>query len=187
MEEIMDTRIQYIDKTGKLRYGKKIQCACCHTEFITRIDQPQKFCSKRCQYKFRTLSNCIQTECAWCHKPIQIKISQHKRCKSGLHFCSSECHGLASRLEGGLTEVMPAQYGNGSGQYTYRKLFTTEEMFCHVPGCGYNRHPSVIVVHHLDGNRKNNVKSNLLPVCCNCHEEIHLGISVIPKPDCYIE
>jgi len=124
--------------------------------------------------------------CAWCGKSLSpIKLSQHNRCKSGLHFCSSRCHGLASRLDGGISEVMPAHFGNGNGKYTYRKLFSSTEIHCHI--CGYDKHPSVIVVHHVDGNRQHNDKSNLLPVCCNCHEEIHLGIASIPKPEKYVE
>jgi 5-methylcytosine-specific restriction endonuclease McrA len=40
--------------------------------------------------------------------------------------------------------------------------------------CGYNRYPEILVVHHLDRNRKNGAKENLELLCPNCHEEVHL-------------
>ncbi len=40
--------------------------------------------------------------------------------------------------------------------------------------CGYNKHPEILIVHHIDRNRKNGVKENLELLCPNCHEEEHL-------------
>ena len=28
-------------------------------------------------------------------------------------------------------------------------------------------------IHHIDGNRKNNIKENRLPLCLNCHQLVH--------------
>jgi len=35
----------------------------------------------------------------------------------------------------------------------------------------------MIVIHHQNGERKNNSKKNLLPVCDYCHYKIHKGLS----------
>jgi len=39
--------------------------------------------------------------------------------------------------------------------------------------CGYNKNPEILVVHHMDRNRKNGAKENLEMLCPNCHEEEH--------------
>ncbi len=36
--------------------------------------------------------------------------------------------------------------------------------------CGYTK---IVSVHHIDENHKNNHIDNLVPLCMNCHEEIH--------------
>jgi len=41
---------------------------------------------------------------------------------------------------------------------------------CHL--CGSDGY---IEVHHVDGDRKNNCLSNLIPVCMDCHSKIHRG------------
>jgi len=39
--------------------------------------------------------------------------------------------------------------------------------------CGWDKVKEVLMVHHIDGNRENNQKSNLLVLCPNCHFELH--------------
>jgi 5-methylcytosine-specific restriction endonuclease McrA len=39
--------------------------------------------------------------------------------------------------------------------------------------CGYDEHPSILEVHHIDKNRKNNELSNLTVLCPNCHSLVH--------------
>lgn len=39
-------------------------------------------------------------------------------------------------------------------------------------GCSYY---DAIVVHHVDGNSKNNEEINLMPLCQSCHTSIHNG------------
>lgn len=40
--------------------------------------------------------------------------------------------------------------------------------------CGYNEFQEMVHVHHIDENKSNNDKSNLLIVCGNCHLSLHL-------------
>lgn len=37
-------------------------------------------------------------------------------------------------------------------------------------------HFSNLIIHHKDGNKKNNKRDNLLPVCSLCHNYIHKGL-----------
>ena len=167
--------VKYVDKAGRHRNGVLYNCVECGKTYPDRKDQPSRCCSKQCRYKYHTRQNTIVVECAWCHKEIRIKKFRYKRSISGLFFCGSQCHGCASRLDGGIKEVQPKQFGTATGEYTYRDLFTDEELCCHI--CGYNKHIGVIQIHHIDKNRQNNKRDNLVPLCCNCHREVHLGIA----------
>lgn len=53
----------------------------------------------------------------------------------------------------------------------YRKLFTKSELIC--SRCGYDEYDCSVDIHHIDHNRLNNDKSNLLPLCSNCHQALH--------------
>ena len=39
--------------------------------------------------------------------------------------------------------------------------------------CGYNKHPEILGVHHIDRDRNNNSKENLIVVCPMCHSLKH--------------
>lgn len=39
--------------------------------------------------------------------------------------------------------------------------------------CGFSEHPEILVIHHIDGNRRNNDDSNLIILCPNCHALKH--------------
>lgn len=44
-------------------------------------------------------------------------------------------------------------------------------IFCN--RCGYDEHPRILGVHHIDRNKKNNDLSNLEVLCPNCHSLEH--------------
>jgi hypothetical protein len=39
--------------------------------------------------------------------------------------------------------------------------------------CGYGEHPGILQLHHIDRNRKNNDRSNVVILCPNCHTVEH--------------
>lgn len=39
--------------------------------------------------------------------------------------------------------------------------------------CEYNKCKAALEIHHIDGNHNNNVASNRLVLCANCHRETH--------------
>jgi predicted HNH restriction endonuclease len=66
---------------------------------------------------------------------------------------------------------MPPHYGTGDGKNHYREQFSIEEFVCR--RCGYKEFSNSVAIHHIDKNRNNNDKSNLIPLCFNCHNALH--------------
>lgn len=158
--------MKFIDTDGKKRNGIKKKCQSCKQEFITRIDKPSKCCSVKCRYEIR--KNKITLTCSTCEKTFQRKPSAKKNSKSGFYFCSRKCKDEAQKIGGIIT--LP-HYGDGKN---YRSLFKEEELVCN--RCGYNEFISSVDIHHIDHNRENNKKENLIPLCSNCHRAYHNGL-----------
>lgn len=156
-----------IDKWGKKRKVIEKICKYCSNTFLTRDNKPNKYCSLKCGNKANQ-AELISVECAKCKKSFKKKCYTLLNSKSGLYFCNYECKNAAQRI-GGIKEIQPPHYG--TGKKNYRDNFTEKELYCR--GCGYKKFPSCIEIHHIDYNNKNNKKENLLPLCCNCHQEHH--------------
>lgn len=62
---------------------------------------------------------------------------------------------------------------------SYRKQFTDSELKC--VRCGYDEFASSVQIHHIDENRANNDRSNLMPLCANCHSALHHNEWLIEK------
>jgi hypothetical protein len=152
-------------------------CLQCNAEFKVKRSEISrgygKFCSIKCATgfnnpkKYKIVPNC---KCAQCGKAIYKNASEQKNSRSGLFFCNRKCKEYAQKL-GGIKDIMPPHYGKGQGKYTYRELFKEDELICF--RCGYNEFNCAIEIHHKDGNRRNNKKENLLPLCANCHRALH--------------
>lgn len=67
---------------------------------------------------------------------------------------------------------MPPHFGTAK-VVDYRALFEQKEFVC--SRCGYDEFSCSVDIHHIDGNRENNDKSNLIPYCANCHKALHGG------------
>jgi 5-methylcytosine-specific restriction endonuclease McrA len=135
-----------------------------------------KFCSMLCSAQYRRGKkkyrepNC---ECALCSQMFYRPASKRIRSKSGLHFCCRAHKDRAQRI-GGIEEIMPPHYGTASNDASsqYRKVaFDTYLAEC--ADCGYSKYPTVLEVHHLDGDRANIDADNLRILCPTCHDEWH--------------
>ena len=89
--------------------------------------------------------------------------------KSKLYFCCRNHKDISQRI-GGIKELHPAHYGNGSYKAYRRVAFSEKEKFCE--RCKFNDERAIIV-HHRDRNRKNCSPENLEVLCCNCHAIEH--------------
>lgn len=45
--------------------------------------------------------------------------------------------------------------------------------------CGESNKVSILLVHHLDKNQRNNSISNLITLCRKCHSKIHSGKRIV--------
>lgn len=150
-----------------------VNCTYCSTSFNARPTDIKrghaKFCSRNCFAKNRkgyrkpVISN---VTCACCAKAFYRRSSALANSKSRLYFCSRACKDRSQRL-GGITEIMPPQYGRGNGRHDYReRALKHYGEIC--TKCGF-ADLRAIEVHHKDKNRENNELNNLVVLCANCH------------------
>lgn len=165
--------VKFRDSFGQMRVGKICICEICKVEFPTRLNRLGKCCSRKCTAKLSSLNNSTLSQCTWCKKDFRRKNSQltTDKSKSGLYFCTRKCKDEAQKL-GGVQEIMPSHFGTRESAYSLKD--------CDLLGflekcvdCGIDKR-YLLTLHHIDGNRENNIKTNLEIVCGNCHMKRHL-------------
>lgn len=154
-----------------------IKCKNCGKEISVRKTEIKrgngKFCSISCSAKFQHKNKPKKksnTVCAKCGKKFYKRPSSKKNSKSGLYFCSRKCKDEAQRI-GGIKEIQPNHYGSTIKNYRSIQKYENKLNECEI--CGYDKIPEILEVHHIDRNRKNNKKENLITLCPNCHKEEH--------------
>lgn len=148
----------------------KIKCKVCKKEFYAKPSHLKRGWSNCCSIKCRTQRQKIGefVNCEICGKGIWKTPKDFKKSKSGKFFCSKSCQ----------TKWRNVQYSGENhalwqgGEYVYRDLMlnSNNKQICNK--CG-EKDLRVLVVHHLDKNRKNNDISNLVWLCRNCHHLVH--------------
>ena len=164
---------------GKRRNAYKIVCEECGKEHFVRIrknrhGQNFRFCSGQCATSNRFKDTRRNLICAWCKTPFVKHDSKLQNSKSGLFFCCRKCKDEAQKL-GGIKEIQPPHFGTASPLHTYRRIFVDNGGEFKCKRCGYDEFENCVEVHHIDHNRENNHPSNLMPLCCNCHNAYHYG------------
>lgn len=125
-----------------------------------------KFCSKDCQWKDQLKGRYVK--CFTCDKEIYKAPKALNGSKSGKYFCNKRCQTLWRNQ----VYVEEKSYNWKNGEKAYRQILkrSGREMICFKCKLDDNR---VLAVHHQDHNRKNNVLSNLIWLCYNCHFLVH--------------
>lgn len=140
---------------------------------INRSNRPHFVCPL-CQVDNKNkkyIENRVQLECAYCGKTFTRPQSKLKA-KSNLYFCCREHKDLAQKLVSGekFNILRPEHYGQETVG-TYRRIaYDNYEHKCAI--CGWNEDIEILETHHIDENRENNNKENLILLCPICHRKI---------------
>ena len=157
-----------------------ISCKNCGKSFKRKPPQIERskahFCSTSCQHE--TKKSGELKGCFICGKEIYRQSKFLKKSQSGKFFCSKNCS-----LRWQNTEFVGEKHPNWiNGNYSYRSVLKKAGViqFCRLCGKDDQR---ILAVHHLDKNRQNNVKTNLVYLCHNCHHLAHhyLGKNFLSK------
>ncbi len=160
-----DSHFYNIQDKHNLDKGNAKCCISNHQkQFVSKKHptKPQSFCSRACNSKSRT--NKIERSCLACNKVFYV-IPYILKKSGGGTYCSQSCR-LTDWNNKSLISQMPGSYRQNAWKVFDKKCYD-----CNL------QDERVLVIHHIDGNRKNGLISNLIPVCHNCHCIRHIILS----------
>ncbi len=146
------------------------KCKICRNSFYAKPNWIRRgwgiYCSRACLHKGQIRG--VYIECSMCGKETFRPQSQIKKSKSRKFFCTKSCQTLwRNKLFSG--DRHPNWKG---GEYVYRKIMQGLKTRPVCKLCEL-RDQRILIVHHLDANRKNNNIHNLIWLCHNCHFLVH--------------
>lgn len=144
-----------------------VHCRICKKEFYAKPSWLRrgwgKYCSSKCQYKAQLKGK--YTYCDICGKKIWRAPHEFSHSKSKKFFCTKSCQTLW-RNQTYVGSKHPLWKGGEHQEYKKFLLRSGTHQKCKLCNCEDKR---VLVVHHLDGRRNNNIIKNLVWLCLNCH------------------
>lgn len=147
-------------------------CQTCNKPFEAREADVKRgrgrYCSLSCSSSRPRPPKEANCSCDYCGEQFYRPPS---KIRSKYTFCNRSCKERAQSLDTeGFRDMVPSHYG--TREATYREVaFRHQERRCN--RCGYDEHPEVLEVHHIDRNRKNNTSQNLEVLCPTCHRVEH--------------
>lgn len=147
-----------------------VNCILCNKEFYTKPNWLKighgKYCSIKCARTSKRKGKFFC--CTMCSKEVYKSLKEIKRSKSGNFFCSKKCD--LGWLNG--PRVNGKHHGWKHGEWAYRGILQRSGTPAVCVFCGKDDE-RILLVHHIDHNRKNNVLRNLSWLCQNCHYLVH--------------
>jgi hypothetical protein len=147
-------------------------CKRCNKEFnapVREINRGNgKYCSLTCSARRPKRTKAPNVICAHCGNAFYKTKSKQKVSKSGLFFCNRTCKDSAQKI-GGIKEIQPSHYGS-TKNYRRTEKSNLPNKCAH---CGYDKHPEVLEVHHINRDHDNNSIENLIILCPTCHQVDH--------------
>lgn len=170
----------------------RCKCLHCDTEFETWPSEVArgggKFCGRKCSNEHVQQQSQERHQpnhtCSGCGARFFCSRKRLSKSKSGYIFCGRKCKDEAQRLAGGFADMLPAHYGQ-SARHRERdvprelraprrsKRYRRNVKLERCEACGFDKHPQVLHVHHIDENHLNDDPSNLQVLCPTCHEVHH--------------
>lgn len=145
-------------------------CVVCKKYFETNYNNRRvKTCSKKCTKELRSKNRLINgtnakliiVNCSNCNANLIRSLSSVNTNKTQKYFCSSACKRKILSIS--RTTV---------GKYTNKTYIRNVNAVCYM--CGESR-KYLLDIHHLDGNKLNNIDMNIIPLCKKCHAIMHLS------------
>ena len=155
-----------------------IKCEVCGKEY--RINQSilnraeHHFCSKACYGVFMSRDD-VYAKCDMCGDTYKICKSHFGRTKT--HFCSKECFYKYKRTQEERDRV--SALGIGKQKYKHRNR-QSEHRYIVEQKIG-RKLKSDEIVHHIDGNKRNNDPSNLTIMSRAEHAKLHARMRAAAK------
>ena len=149
------------NKKKNINVSKLKKCPVCGTIIYNR----NKYCSKECLIKIHEQKKMFI--CDYCGKEV---LGLKKR-----RFCSITCTNnfLRDKLIDKFKKGEYKSNGNNKMPLTIRNFLLEQNNYkCEL--CGYEGYNiktgnSILQIHHIDGNSKNNTPQNIQLICPNCH------------------
>ncbi len=146
------------------------KCKICDKEFYVKPSHLLlgygKYCSMDCLHESRKTGKFVK--CHVCGKDVWKTQKALRNSKSNKFFCNKSCQ----------TKWRNVEYSGENhhfwkgGENAYRGILIKSGVKTQCKMCG-NKDFRLLVVHHLDTNRKNNKVDNLIWLCQNCHHLVH--------------
>ena len=146
-----------------------VTCAFCQKQFTKKRSQIKlsikHYCSIACSEKGRRMGKNIL--CSSCGTEVYRSRKDLNGSKSGEYFCSNPCllKWIYEKYDG-----HPNWKGGKYPSYREKLIKNDTQPMCLLCTEGDIR---MLAVHHVDKNRLNNVVTNLVWLCHNCHYLIH--------------
>lgn len=148
-----------------------VKCKICKNKFYAKPNWLKKgfgkFCSAKCQHLNQRNGRFV--DCFICNKLIYRSESDLGHSKSKKYFCSKSCQTLWRNSIVYIGSNHPNWKDGGS---TYKQLLIKQGSPKICRKCKIDD-IRILAVHHLDRDRQNNTKENLIWLCHNCHFLIH--------------
>jgi hypothetical protein len=147
-----------------------VDCQICNKIFNLKPSHLKLGWGKYCSIVCRTKSqfNGDNVNCHICGKSIYRQNSKLLRSKSKKYFCNKSC-----QTKWRNTFFSKEKHPNWtSGISVYREILKNKGINLECILCN-TKDVRILVAHHIDHNRNNNLNSNLSWVCYNCHHLIH--------------
>lgn len=145
-----------------------VACKICSKEFYAKPSWLKNgaglYCSKNCQNLGRKKGK--RVACFLCGKEVYKQVKALNT--SARLFCSRKCSVFWHNAE-----FVEQKHGNWKqGSFAYKRILERSNTPACCALCG-NSDREILLVHHIDKNRKNNTLKNLVWLCHNCHHLVH--------------
>ena len=107
--------------------------------------------------------------CSWCGKHVYRNIKDQARSHSKTFYCSKSCQ---TKWRNSVLFVGSKHSNWVSGESSYRAALKRTDVLQICSKCSTDD-KRVLAVHHRDRDRTNNVVTNLIWLCHNCHYLVH--------------